>query len=590
MVGLGLGLRLRKRGGGAAERAPKAFVSAGDGNVNSIATWTDGVDYPRLPADTVTVAAGHEITVPSGFTWGVGAIALNAGLNTTTNRTKIKINGTLNMGGDLALATITSIEMGAGSIIDLKGFNVTQSATDVKTILAGNSGSHVTVRSTGGRGAWFPTSQNLTTATWDYVDCDGLAASNLGRAHGAAAPTNHYDHCTFNDMSDWYIDRTNVSANAGIVFTNNDVRNAHSANAIQAGIVLGGQALGSGTRVFTGNTFNGGSLLGSLLFSGVVSLTFEDNIIVRHFINVTGNNVTLNRNMMYNITGEDTCFFASGSLIPAITGDYFYHEGGNHVFGSSNTTVSAIGNVFEVPQVITYAGMNWFLYSTASVAITLQNNIWLGAGTPLSITGASAPTIDISGNTGYVNNFQTISPNFGDFGIFETEQVSALSGTFNYYNNLVVVPNTHPGGGAAVTNPHISLRNAVGSQVTSANFNGKAGYDNAGAYDAAVVVGYWENRGGGQIAGLGVNDVAADPLFVDKSRALATWDTSLGGAGTAAHAIAEMLKLNGYGGAFNSSYGLAALLTYVKAGFQPSGAGATAYNGTGLAGANIGFR
>lgn len=67
----------------------------------------------------------------------------------------------------------------------------------------------------------------------------------------------------------------------------------------------------------------------------------------------------------------------------------------------------------------------------------------------------------------------------------------------------------------------------------------------------------------------GVHDVDdVNPLFADTSRKLATWDTSLGGPGTAAHALAEIAKMNDRVG-YNSAYSIAALVSYVKGGYVP---------------------
>jgi hypothetical protein len=67
----------------------------------------------------------------------------------------------------------------------------------------------------------------------------------------------------------------------------------------------------------------------------------------------------------------------------------------------------------------------------------------------------------------------------------------------------------------------------------------------------------------------GANDVSGDPGFVDATRRLSTWDTSLGGLGTAANAIAELIKLNDDAG-YNTSYTVANAIAYVQAGFQPT--------------------
>jgi hypothetical protein len=66
----------------------------------------------------------------------------------------------------------------------------------------------------------------------------------------------------------------------------------------------------------------------------------------------------------------------------------------------------------------------------------------------------------------------------------------------------------------------------------------------------------------------GSNDVDTNPNFVDSSRDLASWDASLGGAGTGASAITELRKLNDSD--YNSNYSIDNLLDYIRAGLKPS--------------------
>jgi hypothetical protein len=82
----------------------------------------------------------------------------------------------------------------------------------------------------------------------------------------------------------------------------------------------------------------------------------------------------------------------------------------------------------------------------------------------------------------------------------------------------------------------------------------------------------------------GANDVATNPNFVDAARRLSKWDTSLGGAGTTANALAQLRKRNDTSG-YNTAYTINALLTYVRAGFRPTN---VALKGTAHDGGDIG--
>ncbi|MFM1848241.1 MAG: hypothetical protein RL417_1715 [Pseudomonadota bacterium] len=66
----------------------------------------------------------------------------------------------------------------------------------------------------------------------------------------------------------------------------------------------------------------------------------------------------------------------------------------------------------------------------------------------------------------------------------------------------------------------------------------------------------------------GIHDVNVDPQFVDPARDIAAWDKSLGGPGTAAHAVGELAKRNDPSG-FNPNYTVERLRLYVREGFRP---------------------
>lgn len=69
----------------------------------------------------------------------------------------------------------------------------------------------------------------------------------------------------------------------------------------------------------------------------------------------------------------------------------------------------------------------------------------------------------------------------------------------------------------------------------------------------------------------GAGDVNGNPAFVDSTRTLKTWDTSLGGAGTVANAIAELIKINDASG-YNARYNCIDLLNYLREGMRPTNA------------------
>lgn len=61
------------------------------------------------------------------------------------------------------------------------------------------------------------------------------------------------------------------------------------------------------------------------------------------------------------------------------------------------------------------------------------------------------------------------------------------------------------------------------------------------------------------------NGFTSDPQFVDDTRNLAAWDTSLGGNGTVANALTELRLRNETG--YDTNYVISDLVTWVKGGF-----------------------
>lgn len=66
-------------------------------------------------------------------------------------------------------------------------------------------------------------------------------------------------------------------------------------------------------------------------------------------------------------------------------------------------------------------------------------------------------------------------------------------------------------------------------------------------------------------------DVTGDPGWADPdNRTSATWDSSLGGAGTLDNLATEFAKRSGFGGTYNTAYTVANLRAYLFAGFVPT--------------------
>lgn len=144
--------------------------------------------------------------------------------------------------------------------------------------------------------------------------------------------------------------------------------------------------------------------------------------------------------------------------------------------------------------------------------------------------------------------------------------------------------------GAVILSRDIANTTQLGTSTTAAMFSHNGKYQpRTSSTDANGYHAY--HTGATKIFTTGVpgaNDVtlSADPC-VDSTRNARTWDTSLGGAGTNANVLAELKKRYDFTQSWNSSYSLANLFAYIRAGFEVTDA---ALNNAGHDGATIGAR
>lgn len=70
-------------------------------------------------------------------------------------------------------------------------------------------------------------------------------------------------------------------------------------------------------------------------------------------------------------------------------------------------------------------------------------------------------------------------------------------------------------------------------------------------------------------AAYGELSLATSPQFIDPTRRVTTWDSTLGGPGTNANVFTELAKRSGFGGTYNTAYNIPDLMTYTLYGFRP---------------------
>src|SRR5258705_4107013 len=182
--------------------------------------------------------------------------------------------------------------------------------------------------------------------------------------------------------------------------------------------------------------------------------------------------------------------------------------------------------------------------------LCLPNDPGGESGDFVSALGNANCTIVIQHNTYCTSNQVSNGAKFG-------ETYNAHTGMCTIFKNNIAWHLTN--GGHKFTNTNGAPNNNV---VSPANADYNAGWNlQAGSQGK----GYNTPMTGGSP---GVHNIDGDPQFVDSNRDIRTWDGSLGGPSTVAHALAELGKRNDAAG-YNSAYTIAALWNYVRVGFKP---------------------
>lgn len=536
------------------------YTSTQNGNWNSAATWGGG-GFPNASGDTATVS--HNVTVPAGATITCGACSVGGGKTLT-------VNGTYNLAGALSLGAAATFAAGPGAIIDLNGYNVTPSGAANYTF-QGAANSRITVRSTGSAGSFVGVGAQILP-NHQYVDFSGLGDSSYGRSHtSAVTPT--YQDCTWTRCGKIELETVGTATNSGLVVRRCDFRNPTSTTPKSSSVYYPSVWItgtkGSNLRVIESCTWATDRSQPTPVMlkhgTGSAGVTFRRNVMRDCELMSTDQGAIICENLLYrtmHVDADDPIMLNGWTQMATFARNYLYYSCGGHPFWMNTTDAPAIfGNVFET-QASSNEGTNWFLdFGT----ISFTHNLLIGQGNALCYTvdrtvnvAIKRNTINI-GNNGATSGSHTTAPTdtMSLSPTLITEQACAsLAGTVNISYNLM----TNPSG---ARDEQVDVMTSTSDQVDTLGNN--VGWDFGGGltsppipYDAHVVV----------TSGAGTGDTAVNPQYMDRTRTLATWDASLGGAGTAANAVTELLKLNGTGGTWNSAYSTRALISYVFDGYK----------------------
>lgn len=560
-----------------------AFTSkaAGNWSASGQTTWNE-VGVPGN-GDTVTIT--HAITVDAATTvgtsgaTGTAAVTINSGGTVT-----VAAGVTWTVRGDILTATAASgvvdvVTLSAGAVLEFDASAAASPSTTLYVCRLGNgaahrarfktngtSGSRCTVRSNAGGGNGRFT---LTGSNTGFFDCTYTDFTRIGDASNAMLQA----------------DIATNNANSRFVFTN-CVFDACGSISTSAGGTPGAAAViqweynrtkntaGGGITFGTNNTATGTRSIQFSSFDKQVNITYgpwtiQDNVflVAMNWSGTASNYHTSFRRNLLRTT------VATAAAAPA-----------GIVYDSYILADHALAN----PRFLTY------LAGTGTAGATVDGVIFEYTGTDAN--GDCMPMPGATGATTYTIVRCIVLPNGA--GTQSGNLVSALGGlniTIVAEHNTVcstgttagvTVGETYAGHTGMVSSNRSNIfwngtgstgykmyrdvaGNAVQDIASPANANYNCGYNLAAGNN---LKGYHASNNTTAMftSSPGANDVDVNPQFVDSARKLATWDTSLGGPGTVANALAELAKMNDTG--YNTAYNIPDLLTYIRGGFAPTNA------------------
>lgn len=553
-----------------------AFTTTTSGNSNAGATWVGGV-APTSKFHTWTNAS-HNLTIPVGVEHNCGGLSQTGG--------SLTINGTLHAYGNITDSAGVAWNGGPGGKLSLHGTIAGGAVANVTRVAAspiafiGTSGNRFEIDGTAAvaEESLYPVmnhSGNGSRADLQYVNIRSMGRCVLGRSHGAAAITGSI-YCRAENVSivgcvgSVVLDELNALAGRGFKVGPIDVRDCGNvASSVYQPEVYFSQAASGAPRTLEASTFDNstGTTGPGYIWMRGTEVVFEDNVIVDWNIQDISEGTYQNCVMWPNKDSNGRAFFG-GFKVGLIEDSYIYDETGGHPLDiPQGSTLTLRRCVLDGSN--SGVGLNWIVAGSGDQSITVEDCIIVGKGNLIVFVSNSSPTLlTIRRNTFNVDNDGATGSGLAFAPVMLTEQSATnVGGTIEIYNNYHHVQN----------DVLVDLLTNTADQVDYCDYN--VGRTADPTYGTNVDV----------TAGLGSNDFNVDALASDTTRNLLTWGASLGlTAPTARDVFDEMLKKNSYGGSFNSNFTVQNLLTYVRAGYAPTGAGLTALTGTGRSGGNIG--
>ncbi len=586
-------------------------------------TW-----YTITANDTTTVTVSGSPSYTTGQAWAVGGQPLKTefpsiGAHTITIDCNIGASGAGNGIGNISLTSATSVLNVNTSAARTIYFNSSASTALAQTGSTGTNrvpssdatfnGFLISPLSTVNLSGTAANPVTITTADdtnyWYYQSMVGTLASP---DNGNQSVT--FSYCYLNHLGANVTYATGIvyspylpTVSLGITLTNCKVNDYY--NAVWYG------SSGVVHQVITNNIFTGGrgnTIVPNVAYNDVITDNTETGAVATgyfFFEIYEPTNITFARNVVNNGTYSRGVAHAGGAG-PGTAGNTYDScllKLPDSLAGQSNSRLFDIGS--QAYHDIMENSIAWGVIYGARIG---------GPGSTPEVAGNYFRTNSLSaegqgmifnGGVGQIsahNNIIVIDNSANNFGIFPYNNV----GMYIDHNTIVNLTPANTAYGIflgegsdsanhikvrsnLISNCTYGLKEGVGTNIYDIDTPPAAGVHHNNVYGATTPYG----RFGGSITGTGFDDgtnehpnavygdLAVDPQFVDTTRTIASWDTSLGGPGTEANVWDQFSRRSGWGGTYDSNYTVANLLAYLQNGFKVKNA---SLNNAGHDGVTIG--